>query len=237
MALELAAASLAVALGAVVQGSIGFGLSLVAVPILILIDPRLVPGPVLCVAILLTMLLAHRERRSIDLAGVGWALVGRMPGTVAGATALALMPRDGLGLIFGSLVLAAVLMSAFRFRVVPKPWSLAVAGLLSGFMGTTVAIGGPPMALLLQHAPGARLRGTLSGFFMVGASVSLLALIIIGRFGWSELALAGILAPGIVLGFLVSGRTAPLLDRGFTRVAVLAAAAIAAVVAILRQIM
>ncbi len=138
--------------------------------------------------------------------------------------------------MFGTLVLAAVLMSAFKFRITPRPWSLALAGLFSGFMGTTVAIGGPPMALLLQHSPGAQLRGTLSGFFMVGASASLLALILIGRFGWQELAMAGALAPGIVLGFLVSRRTAALLDRGFTRKAVLAAAAIAGAVAILRQV-
>ncbi len=231
----MVAASLAVALGATVQGSVGFGLSLAAVPLLILIDPRLVPGPVLCVAIVLTLLLSLREHRSIDLAGVGWALAGRLPGTVLGAAALVALPRQQLSVAFGGLVLLAVLLSALPLRVHPTPARLAAAGLLSGFMGTTAAIGGPPVALLLQHAPGARLRGTLSGFFLVGASVSLLALIVVERFGVRELLLALVLLPGILLGFGISRHTAPLLDRGYTRGAVLGLAAAAALIAILRR--
>ncbi len=235
-AIELVAASLAAAAGAAVQGSVGFGLSLVAVPILAIIDPRLVPGPVLCVAIVLTLLLSHRERGSIDLFGVTWGLAGRVPGTALGAAALVVMPQDKLSLVFGVLVLLAVGMSASRLRVRPTPLSLVGAGLLSGVMGTTAAIGGPPIALVLQHSSGARLRGTLSGFFLVGASVSLLALVVVGRFGRQELLLALALLPGILLGYAISGRTARWLDRGYTRVAVLTAATVAAIVVILRQL-
>ncbi len=233
--LELLAVSAAAVLGAVVQGSVGFGLSLVTVPLLFLIDPRFVPGPVLCVAIVLTLLLSHRERRSIDIRGVAWALAGRVPGTVFGAAALLALSRDVLSVLFGVLVLIAVALSSLRLRFEPRRWSLASAGLLSGFMGTTAAIGGPPIALLLQNLPGARLRGTLSGFFVVGATVSLLALVAIGRFARQELALAAGLLPGILLGFWISGHTAPILDRGYTRTAVLAVATAAAMVAIGRQ--
>jgi uncharacterized membrane protein YfcA len=104
-------------------------------------------------------------------------------------------------------------------------------------MGTTAAVGGPPVALLLQNLPGARLRGTLSGVFLVGASVSLLALVLVGRFGREELTLALALLPGILLGFAISGVTAPILDRGYTRAAVLVLASVAALVAIGRQVL
>jgi uncharacterized membrane protein YfcA len=234
--IELLVASAAAALGAVVQGSVGFGLSLAAVPILILIDPRLVPGPVLCVAIVLTLLIARRERRSIDLYGVTWGLAGRLPGTALGATLLVMLPRDKLSLAFGVLVLLAVAMSASRLRVRATAFSLVAAGLLSGVMGTTAAIGGPPIALVLQHSPGARLRGTLSGFFLVGASVSLLALVVVGRFGREELLLAAALLPGILVGYMISGWTARWLDRGYTRLALLAVATAAAILVIVRQL-
>lgn len=227
---------MAAAAGAAVQGSVGFGLSLVAVPILAIIDPRLVPGPVLCVAIVLTLLVSHRERGSIDLFGVTWGLAGRVPGTALGAAALVVMPRDRLSLVFGVLVLLAVAMSASRLRIRSTPLSLVIAGVLSGIMGTTAAIGGPPIALVLQHLPGAQLRGTLSGFFLVGASVSLLALVLVGRFGREELLLALALLPGILVGYLISGRTARWLDRGYTRAAVLTVATAAAIVVILRQL-
>lgn len=235
-ALQIAAASAAVALGAVLQGSAGFGLSLVSVPLLALIEPRLLPGPLLCVAIVLTLLLSYRERRSIDFRGVTWGIVGRVPGAVVGAAALTVMPQAQISLMFGILVILAVLISLLPIRIRPTAPRLLAAGLLSGFMGTTAAVGGPPIALLLQHSPGPQLRGTLSGFFVVGASVSLLALIAIGRFGVDELWLALLLLPGILAGFLASRRTAHLLDRGHTRTLVLVVSALAAVSVILRQV-
>ncbi len=45
-----------------------------------------------------------------------------------------------------------------------------------------------------------QLRGTLSGYFCVGAALSLIVLALIGRFGIPELLLALLLLPGIGLG-------------------------------------
>jgi hypothetical protein len=235
--LQIVAAFVAVAGGAAVQGSVGFGLSLVAVPLLALIEPRLLPGPLLCVAIVLTLLLSHRERHSIDFHGVTWGIAGRVPGAVVGAVALEVVPQQQLSLMFGGLVILAVLISLLPLRIRPTAPRLLGAGLLSGFMGTTAAVGGPPIALLLQHSPGPQLRGTLSGFFVLGASVSLLALIVIGRFGLSELWLAFLLLPGILVGFWASGHTARLLDRGYTRPVVLALSSAAAIAVILRHVL
>jgi 4-amino-4-deoxy-L-arabinose transferase-like glycosyltransferase len=59
----------------------------------------------------------------------------------------------------------------------------------------------------------------------------------VGRFGREELTLALALLPGILLGFAISGVTAPILDRGYTRTAVLVLASVAALVAIGRQVL
>lgn len=85
----LLAASAAIAFGALVQGAVGFGMALVAAPLLVLIRPQLVPGPLLVSGLALTLLVARRERDSIDLLGVKWGLVGRVPGVAIGALALA----------------------------------------------------------------------------------------------------------------------------------------------------
>ena len=50
------------ALGAMLQGSIGFGLNVVGAPLLVLIDTRFVPGPTLVAALVLTLLVGVRER-------------------------------------------------------------------------------------------------------------------------------------------------------------------------------
>ncbi len=48
-----------------------------------------------------------------------------------------------------------------------------------------------------------------------------------GRFGLDELYAGGFLLPGAVAGFAISRRIAPILDRGYTRVAVLSVSALA----------
>jgi hypothetical protein len=235
-ALELGLASLAVVAGAVIQGSIGFGLNLIVAPALLAIDPGLVPGPPAFLSLVLTLLMVRRDRRSADVRGVGWALAGRVPGTLAGAAAVAVLTEHGLSTAFGILLLVAVLMTASGYRLRPTPGALVAAGLLSGFMGTTTSVGGPPMALVYQEADGATIRGTLAAFLTVGISLSLLSLAAVGRFGGAEMRASLGLVPALIVGFAVSRRVAPWLDRGRTRTAVLLISGASAVVILARTL-
>jgi uncharacterized protein len=230
------AANAAVAFGATVQGAVGFGMALVAAPLLVLIHPELVPGPLLINGLALTLLVARRERDSIDLFGVKWALVGRVPGVVLGALALATIPVKGLMLLDGLVVLACVALGASQARLSPTPRILLGAGLISGVFGTIASIGGPPLALVYQNEPGPKLRGTLAGYFIVGALMSLAALIVVGRYGVDELAWTLLLLPGTVLGFAGSNRLTGWVDAGRTRRAVLAVTTAAGVAAVLRSL-
>jgi uncharacterized membrane protein YfcA len=236
-AASLVVASAVVAVASTLQGSVGFGLSLLAAPLLILIDPLLVPGPLLFASLVLTASTAYRDRRSIDRFGLKWGLVGRLPGTAIGAAALAAIPADQMGLALGGLVLLSVALSLSGLRLRLSRGTLLGAGALSGFMGTTASISGPPVALVYQHASGPRLRGTLAGYFVIGAVISLAALWGIGRFGPSELSRGLALVPGMALGFALSGRLVALADRGYTRPAVLAVSAASALAAIARDLL
>lgn len=225
-----------VAIGSTVQGSVGFGLGLLAAPILMLIDARMVPAPLLFASLSLTLLMSHRERQSIDLDGLVWALGGRLAGVIAGAATLAVLAGTDVALAFGGIVLASVALSACGIHVRPRPWTLVAAGTVSGFMGTVSSIGGPPMALLYQRSEGPRIRGTLSAFFVVGISLSLASLRVIGRLGVVELALAAALLPGVLIGFMISARTSRMLDRGLTRAGILVVSAVAGVVVVLKAL-
>ena len=134
------------------------------------------------------------------------------------------------------LVLISVGLSVSGLHLRPDRRTLIGAGTLSGFMGTTSSIGGPPTALVYQHAPGTRLRGTLAGYFIVGVSISLAALAAIGRLGQAELWLALLLQPGILAGFAVSSRAIGRLNEGHTRPAVLTVATVMAIVVIVRAL-
>lgn len=225
------------ATGATLQGSVGFGLGLFSVPILLLIEPRFVPGPLLFASIGLTLLLTHRERRGVRVSDLKWSLSGRVLGIAVAAAALAIVPAPRLAILFGALVLLAVGLSATGLHVPVRPGTLFGAGILSGFMGTTVSIGGPPMALLYQRQSGPQIRGTLSAYFVVGVTLSLIGLHLVGRFGVEEFLLALALLPGIGVGFLVSRHTARALDVRSLRTAILAVSAVSAMLVLLRALL
>ena len=60
------------------QASVGIGLSLIAAPVLMLIDRALVPGPLLTSSIVLGVLMALRDRDAIDTYHLRFALLGRV---------------------------------------------------------------------------------------------------------------------------------------------------------------
>jgi uncharacterized membrane protein YfcA len=235
--LQIGVSWIVLCVAATLQGSIGFGLGVLGAPLLVLIAPGLVPGPLLVNALVITLLVVYRERRAVDLSGLGWAVGGRAVGVVAAAATLAVLPRDAISLAIGAAVLLVVVINAAGLRVRPGTKSLVVAGVLSGLTGTIASVGGPPMALLYQDAAGSRLRGTLSGYFVVGVIMSLTALAFVGRFGWGEFRAGLAMIPGTLAGYFVSGRAAAVADRGsFLRIAVLTVSAASGVVVIVRQL-
>jgi uncharacterized protein len=216
-------------LGALLQGAVGFGLGFIAIPFLIYLDLRFVPGPLLVAALTLHMLVLQRDRSGVDKSGLTMLLSGRVLGTIPAAILLAYLPLDSMKILLAAVVLAGVLMGVLHSGGHPTRAVLFAAGTASGFMATAAALGGPPVALVYQRETGLRLRGTLAAYFIVGTVLSLGALAWAGRFGVEEIRLSGGLIPGTVLGYLLSRRAAAYLDNGRTRIAVLAVSALAAV--------
>ena len=223
-------------LGAALQGSLGLGLGFVAVPLLAIIDPRYLPGPLIMSAIVLTLLIAYREHESIQIQGITWVLIGRLIGTLIGIQLLVLIPKDKLAITFAAMIILGVLLSISGLRIKLTSGNLLGSGTLSGLMATTAAIGGPPLALIFQYMKGPDLRGTLSGIFVIGGIISLLALSTIGYFGIMELKLSLLLMPGILAGFIISKYTARILDRGFIRPAILIFSLLSGLVLIFKTI-
>lgn len=223
-------------LAAICQGSVGMGLTLVAGPVLLILDPAFVPVPMILSGFVLSVLILIRDRKSIDFSGVGIALLGRMIGNVVAAVIAARISTALLGLLFGFCILVAVLIGLAKKAWEPRPATLVGAGFLSGLMGTLSAIGGPPMALLYQHQKGSVIRGSLAGFFVVGTVLSLASLGIAGKVTWYELSLFAQILPALCLGFLVSGRTIQFLDKGYARVAILSVSGVSGVVVIVKTI-
>jgi uncharacterized protein len=225
-------ASAVVAVASALHGAVGLGLNLLAVPLLVLIDPALVPGPALVAGLLLAGLMTGREFAAMDRR-LGYACLGLVPGGALGILLLTTVSQDGLSVLIGVLILVAVGLSVLRWRPTPTRGSLLGAGTASGLLSTTAAVGGPPMALLYADARPDRLRSTLSGFFVVAAVLSLALLAVVGEFGADEARWSVTLLPAVALGFYASGGLRRFVDRERSRRLVLGLSAAAAVVAIL----
>jgi uncharacterized membrane protein YfcA len=226
---EWAIALSIVAVAACAQGSLGFGLGLLAAPVLALVDEQFVPGPLLIVAFVLTVMVALRERGKLDVRGVKWAVIGRVPGSVLGVIAVVTLPEDLLLVAFAVLVLIAVGLSIVGWNVQPEPSTLFAAGATSGLMGSITSIGGPPMALVYQHRSGQELRATLAVFFVFGSALSIVLLTIAGEIGPADLGRAAALLPAVFAGYLASRYAGQFLDRGLMRPMLLAFSAGASV--------
>ncbi|HEX6420745.1 MAG TPA: sulfite exporter TauE/SafE family protein [Acidimicrobiales bacterium] len=228
---------LAVTTGAAVQGSVGFGANLIAVPVLALVEPHALPATLTLLVMPLAVGMAWRERHRVDRAGVVWLMVGRLPGTALGAAVVAAVSGDALSVLLGAAVLVAVVMSLRLLTVPVTPATTVGAGAASGAMGTATAIGGPPAALLYQHHEGPVLRSTLAVVFAVGTMISLGAQAVAGVVAAWHLVLAAALLPGTIAGLLASGAIARRIDGRHLRPAVLTFAAATAAAAIVRGLL
>jgi uncharacterized membrane protein YfcA len=234
---ELAIAMVLTAAGSVVQGSIGFGMAVIASPILLLVNPAFVPGPMLLTAVFLVLLMSLRDRRDVIVGDVAVATVGRVLGTIPAALVVRALEPSVFELLFAVLVIGVVLLSVKGIHSRRTPRNVFAAATLSGFIGTMSSMGGPAMALVYQHETGPKIRGTLSAIFTIGTAISVLGLWWAGRFGAVELQLALLLMPAVFVGFLLSRYTAGRLDKAHTRPAVLAISALAAVAIVLRVLL
>ena len=190
--------------GATVQASIGIGLGMIASPVLALADPDFIPAAIMMAVLPLTFAVAWADRDDVERRDVGLALVGRVPGTIVGALLVAALSDRVLAVMVAVSVLVAVIASITGRLFHPTDRALMVAGLASGFAGTTTGVGGPPMALTYQNASPATMRATISAFFAVGSLLSIAALALAGEVGVRPWQLTALVLPGVGLGVVTA---------------------------------
>lgn len=211
--MDIVAAFVVIFVGSFVQSSIGFGLAIIAAPLLFFVDPLYVPAPITVSALTLSLANASRHWHSISFQGLKYAIIGRVPGTIIGGLLLLWIDQRALALLLGLSVLVAVGLSLTNIVLRPTNKALFSAGFLSGFMGTSSSIGGPPMALVLQHQANDFIRANMAAFFVVSCLMSLAMLATVGRFGWQEIQLAVPLMPATLAGYWVAMRTLHLISH------------------------
>ena len=235
-ALGALACVLVVYAGAVMQATTGVGVGILSSPVLLLVDPDFVPAAVVVAVLPLTFSVAIADRSHIDGRGVTAALVGRIPGLVLGVIVVASISDTVLAVLVSVTVLLGVVVSLTTKRFTPTTTALVIAGFGSGFTGTAVGVGGPPIALTYQHSDPVTMRATISFFFSVGSVMTAIALVAAGELGWRQLELVALLLPSILLGLWTARRYRYRLVGSAVRPIVLGLSAFSAIALLIRTV-
>ncbi len=213
------AVSIVIALaGGFAQGIVGFGYSLVSVPVQVLLF-----GPTNGVrltnqlAILANLSMLSREREHIHW---GEAMRLLVPGLVALPFAAWLAHHasaTALGAIAGTVTVVCVVILAKGYRAarLRGPGGAIAAGALSATMNTLAAVGGPAVAMYAVNSewPTNQMRATFQVLFV---AQNVLAVVARGAFGvpwWFGVALGTAVIVGTNAGLRVVGHLSESLVR------------------------
>ena len=189
-------------------------MAVVAAPILILINPLWVPIPITVVALILSVFNTWNQREFLELKQLALPFLTRIPGTVAGAWLLLQLNVFWLQVFVSLCVLIAVAISYYGAQFQYTPARLGMAAFVSGVMGTTTSIGGPPMALVMQHGNPKMVRANLSLYFAYSCSISLISYAYIGVLSEEILMTSLSFVPTAIIGFLLGIKARPYVDQG-----------------------
>jgi uncharacterized membrane protein YfcA len=153
-----------------VQSAVGFGGALVAVPLLSLVlNPREAIPTLALVEIIVNFVLVIQARKNTSWRTVIWFLVGAVPACYMGVYVLAHMPLNILrGLISGmTLIFALLFIFKINLKISDRVGTKAGIGAVSGFLGGSISISGPPVVLfaIAQNWEKEIFRATLLTYF------------------------------------------------------------------------
>ena len=218
------------------QGIVGFGFAVLAVPILALVDARLVPVPQLALTLTMTLVMLRSERAAVDWTGFGWVILGRLPGAALGMALVALTRPAVVNLALGGSVLVAVALLVRGRPIARTRGSLFGAGVVSGAMAYVAAIGGPPLALVYGDRGGPTLRATLAAVFAIGSAITLVARGLAGAVHVADFIVAAWMLPALLLGLHVSAKVRGKVSAARLKQGVLLMSALSAVGVIVRAV-
>ena len=193
--MTVAAAAVALFLGAALQSATGFGFALVSAPILFaLLGPQEAVTTGVLVALALNALTLAGERRRPQLLGreAAGLLAWSVPGIALGAVALAELPERALSALVAVAVLAGVALRVLARRGEPAPqrrsWHQPAAGVTGGALSTATSLSGPPLVfyLLERRAPPVQMRDTLAAIFLAQALLGVPALLLTDTFAVAD---------------------------------------------------
>ena len=188
-----------------VSGLTGFGLALIAVPLLLFVyEPATVVVLVFVLSVFINVAVIwdswHDADRRLVLSLLPPAAVGVFVGAEVLYYADPLYIRLGVGMVV--VFSALLLLREVRIPAAERWLGTVVAGSTSGLLSTSTGLAGPPIVLLFaaRRLPKHAFRGSSALYFLVMSFVGLAALTNRGLLDAAQIPLALALIPAAFLG-------------------------------------
>ncbi|MHB1172015.1 MAG: sulfite exporter TauE/SafE family protein [Lacisediminihabitans sp.] len=236
-ALAITLITLVSAIAAMAQSATGSGYGIVAAPLLFIVDPRTVPGPLLVSTLLVMVVVIAQHRRFLSLRELKPAFLWTAPGIAGGFLVEAVNPPAVSMLAVGVIVLLGVAVTVRGVHIPSSRAALGIAGVLAGAFTVLAATPGPPMAIVYRPDDTNRLRANLSAFFFLVVFVTLVPLIATGAHGWAPASHTVALCTGVLLGVLLVRPFLRLLSARVIRAGALGLCALAGVVVLVKAVL
>lgn len=231
-------------LASIVQGSVGFGFALIAVPLLTFILPMKVIVPMVVVYSLITNIMVMiTARRHIRLSQIWIMIFCGIAGIPMGILGLKHLSPEGLKVMLGLLICITAISMAKGYRVKFKRMKMAygVTGFISGVLNGGLSMSGPPIVLFLsnegydKHA----FRANLTAYATITNSITIVMFIWHGFLTVDMVSMMGsnivALLAGSVVGIIVARKMEEKYFRKIVLMLLIALGAITIIKAILNS--
>ena len=167
------------------RGITGFGSGLIAIPLLAHLLPLTFVVPmVLVLDFVASIVLSSHTRLQVHWDEIRSLIPTSIVGILAGSVMLVSLPREPLLVSLGLFVIFFGLRYVFNVhseKPISRWWSVPT-GLIGGLIGALFGTGGPPYVVYLSHRlhDKTRLRGTLSGLFLLDGAFRLVTFLSLG---------------------------------------------------------
>ncbi|MCD6176901.1 MAG: sulfite exporter TauE/SafE family protein [Candidatus Cloacimonetes bacterium] len=157
---------------ATLQGLTGFGFSILAVPLITLfISPKTAVPILLIYSMIINIVVLYSARKAINLKKIWILLFAGIITMPLGTHLLVIMNENLLKIFIGLMifVFGILLLIGFRRQFKNEKIAMLPVGMLSGLLGGSISISGPPIILFLsnQNVDKHTFRGNLAAYFFI----------------------------------------------------------------------
>ena len=198
-------------LSSILQMATGVTAGMIIVPFLAMISYTLIPVPIAFASLALTIMMAYKGRKHIDMQNMLQISLGMFAGILLSIFILKKISFEYMGLVFGMFILISVFIS-IKIKSFTLNKSINYSGgFIAGVMGSMAAVGGQILALLFQNHPLESLKSTLAFLYTLFSTVMLLMFFSFGEFSYTQFISGIYMMPGFIIGFFL----APIFSKYF----------------------